>query len=214
MKHRTICILSGGVDSTTLLHQLVAGGDEVLAMSFDYGQRHRKEIRYAARSSRKLGVEHMVVDLAGINALLAGSALTSREMEVPEGSYEDEAMRTTVVPNRNMIMMSLAGAYAVSRKYDRIAIAVHAADHAVYPDCRARFIEQFDIALKLGNYEQVSVYVPFLDWTKARIVRLGLRLGIDYEADTWSCYQGGEEPCGKCGTCLERAEALEEARNE
>ena len=111
-----------------------------------------------------------------------------------------------------MIMMSVAGAYAISRGCDRIAVAVHAGDHAIYPDCRPDFIDKFEAAIKAGNYEPVSVYAPFLLWKKGQIVQLGLKLGIDYDVQTWSCYLGEAEPCGKCGTCVERTEALEGAR--
>ncbi len=196
------------MDSTTLLYQLLEEGDEVLAISFDYGQRHVKELEFAARTCEKLRVSHQVVDLSDVGRLLGGSALTSGDIEVPHGHYEHESMRLTVVPNRNMIMMSIAAGHAISAGYDRVAIAVHAGDHAVYPDCRPRFIEVFEDAVLEGNYGRVTVYAPFIDMTKTGIVRLGRALGIDYENDTWSCYEGGEEPCGKCGTCVERAEAL------
>ncbi len=208
MRQKTVCTLSGGMDSTTLLYHLLDLGDKVLALSFDYGQRHRKELEYAARTCARLDVRHTVVDLSSAGSLLVGSALTSPEIAVPHGHYEDESMRLTVVPNRNMIMMAIAGGYGLAEGCSRLAVAVHAGDHAVYPDCRPQFIADFEAALRSGNYEQVSVYAPFLGWTKGDIACLGLDLGIDFERDTWSCYEGGEEPCGKCGTCVERAEAL------
>lgn len=211
MAHKTMCVLSGGMDSTTLLYHLLHEGDEVLAISFDYGQRHKKELEYAARSCQKLGVRHTVMDLTGVGSLLKGNALTSSEINVPEGHYQDETMKATVVPNRNMMMMSVAGAYAISQGCDRLAVAVHTGDHAIYPDCRPKFIESFERALRTGNYVQVSVYAPFLHWTKGEIARLGRSLGIDFDDDTWSCYLGAAEPCGKCGTCVERNEALVEA---
>lgn len=208
MAYRTLLILSGGMDSTTLLHHLRQKGDRILAISFDYGQRHRKELEYASRSCGRLEVEHRIVDIRNIGELLQGNALTSKDIEVPDGHYEDESMRLTVVPNRNMIMMAIAGGHAISEGCDRLAIAVHAGDHAIYPDCRPDFIEDFERAIKSGNYESISVYAPFLSWTKSEIVQLGLELGINYDEETWSCYKGGAEPCGTCGTCVERAEAL------
>ncbi len=214
MRQKTVCILSGGMDSTTLLYHLFDLGDEVLALSFDYGQRHRKELEYAGRTCARLGVRHTAVDISAVGGLLKGSALTSSGIAVPHGHYEDESMRLTVVPNRNMIMMAIAGGYALAEGCDRLAVAVHAGDHAVYPDCRPQFIADFEDALRSGNYGQPSVYAPFLDWTKSDIARLGVELGIDFERDTWSCYEGGEEPCGKCGTCVERAEALAAAARE
>ncbi len=208
MAAKTVCLLSGGMDSTTLLYHLIDMGDEVLALSFDYGQRHQKELEFAARACARLSVAHKVVDLGGVSELLHGSALTSPNVKVPHGHYEDQSMKSTVVPNRNMILMSIAGGYAVAEGCGRLAVAVHGGDHAVYPDCRPQFIAGFEAVLQSGNYGRVSVYVPFLNWTKTDIARLGLKLGIDYERDTWSCYEGGELPCGKCGTCVERAEAL------
>lgn len=212
MPSKTVCVLSGGMDSTTLLYHLLDIGDETLAISFDYGQRHKKELEYAARCCRKLGVEdHKIIDLSDIRCLLEGSALTSFEVEVPDGHYQQETMMATVVPNRNMILMSIAGAYAISQNCRRLAVAVHAGDHALYPDCRPEFISSFAEALKAGNYADIEVYAPFLEWTKTEIAALGLTLGIDYDEETWSCYRGGEEPCGTCGTCVERKEALDNA---
>ncbi len=208
MAHKTVCVFSGGMDSTTLLYHLLAEGDEVLAISFNYGQRHGKELEYAARTCEKLGVSHRITDISNINGLLQGNALTSGNIEVPEGHYQDVSMRLTVVPNRNMIMMSIAGGYAISQGYDRLAIAVHTGDHAIYPDCRPEFVTSFEKTIQAGNYDAISVYAPFISWTKTRIVQLGQKLGIDYERETWSCYRGEEDPCGKCGTCVERAEAL------
>ncbi len=212
MAGKTVCVFSGGIDSTTLLYHLLDICDEVLPISFDYGQRHRKELEFAARTCARLGLSHRVVDIRGAGELLKGSALTSEEIPVPYGHYEDKSMRSTVVPNRNMIMLAIAGGWAVATGCRRLAVAVHAGDHAVYPDCRPEFILDFEAALQSGNYEIVEVYAPFLEWSKTDIVRLGLRLGIDFERDTWSCYEGGEEQCGKCGTCVERAEALAAAR--
>jgi 7-cyano-7-deazaguanine synthase len=205
---RAICLFSGGVDSTTLLYHLLRAGHSVKAVSFDYGQKHRKELAYAHRTCAKLNIEHHVIDLTTIKPLLKGSALTDETIAVPEGGYADETMGLTVVPNRNMIFMAIAGAFAVSEKADVLAIAVHAGDHSLYPDCRPEFIEAFENSLGLGNYHQVKVYAPYLLKNKKEIVKEGRELGIDLEADTWSCYVGGERPCGKCGTCLERQAAL------
>ena len=210
---KSICVLSGGMDSTTLLYHLLEKGDEVKCISFDYGQRHKKELEYASKTCKKLNVDHKIVDLSNINELIQGSALTSPDIEVPEGHYEDKSMKITVVPNRNMMMLSIAGAHAVSQKADRIATAVHAGDHQIYCDCRPEFIDSFEGALQNGNYHKVDVYTPYLYWSKAQIAAEGLSLGIDYDEDTYSCYKGGEEPCGKCGTCVERTWALEEAKN-
>lgn len=196
------------MDSTTLLYHLLDKGWEVKAVSFDYGQRHVKELEYAARTCAKLDVSHEIVDIASIKKLLHGNALTDFGIEMPEGHYTDESMKATVVPNRNMIMLAIAGGYAVAEGADVLAIAVHSGDHTVYPDCRPEFIDLFEQSLAAGNYHQVKMYAPYLHMTKGDIVREGRRLGIDYEADSWSCYTGGEIACGKCGTCVEREEAL------
>ena len=209
---RAVCVLSGGMDSTTLLYELIADGHETYAISFDYGQRHKKELEYAARTCARLGVTHRVVDISDVQDVLGGSALTDAEIEVPEGHYEDESMKVTVVPNRNMIMLAIAGGWAVALEADILAAAMHGGDHAIYPDCREEFVQLFAAALKAGNYHQVETYVPYLHKSKAEIAAIGLRLGIDYDEDTWSCYKGGAEPCGKCGTCVEREEALAAAR--
>ena len=208
---KAVCVLSGGMDSTTLLYELIAQGFETYAVSFDYGQRHKKELEYAARTCRKLAIPHRIVDISGIQELIGCSALTSDEIAVPEGHYESDSMKATVVPNRNMIMFAIAGGWAVSLEADVIGVAVHAGDHAIYPDCREEFIEPFGEALKQGNYHQVDVYAPYLHKTKGEIARIGLDLGIDFDADTWSCYKGEAEPCHRCGTCIERDEALRAA---
>lgn len=204
---KTVLVYSGGMDSTTLLYQLLNAGDEVRAVSFNYGQRHKKELLCAAKICKKLNVPHVTIDVRSINKLMLGSALTSKNIKVPHGHYEDATMRSTVVPNRNMVFISLATAYAVSLKFDRIALAVHAGDHAIYPDCRPDFIKKVDAVTRIANYESIKVYAPFMNKSKTDIARIGRKLGVPFE-ETWTCYQGGVKPCGKCGSCVERAEAL------
>lgn len=203
----TILIYSGGMDSTTLLYKLRAEGDRVQALSFDYGQRHKKELKAAAKICKKLGVPHKIVDITAIKSLMEGSALTSDRMKVPEGHYKDQSMRMTVVPNRNMIFLALAIAQAVSLQFDRVAMAVHAGDHAIYPDCRPVFIKAMRAVSKIANYEKIQIHAPFLNITKRDIAKIGRKLGVPYEL-TWTCYKGLKKPCGKCGACVERAEAL------
>ena len=204
---KTLVILSGGMDSTTLLYKTKKVRKEVQAISFDYGQRHRKELEYARKTCEKLGVKHTIVDISFLRDLLSNSALTG-DIEVPEGHYEDESMKITVVPNRNMIMASIAIGYAVNLDYDEIALGVHAGDHAIYPDCRPQFIKALRKIARVANYEPIKVYTPFIRLQKGDIALIGLELGIDYNK-TWSCYKGGEEHCGKCGACRERDEALQ-----
>lgn len=203
---KTILIYSGGMDSTTLLYKLLRDGDRVQCISFNYGQRHGKELFAARKICKKLNVPHKIIDIRALKNLMSGSALTSK-IPVPEGHYKDSTMKLTVVPNRNMIFIALAIAAAVSQKFDRVAIAVHAGDRAIYPDCRPVFIKRMDAVSKIANYESIDVYAPFLNMTKRRIARIGRRLGVPYE-DTWTCYKGLSRPCGKCGACMEREEAL------
>ena len=204
---KSVLVHSGGMDSTVLLYQLLADGDQVKALTIDYGQRHGKEIESARALCGELGVEHRVADLSGLGQLLSGSALTSSEVEVPEGHYAEESMKTTVVPNRNMILLSVSAGWAIASKYDRIAYAAHAGDHAIYPDCRPVIAEALDAAIGLADWHKADLHRPFVDLTKADIAALGNQLGVPFEK-TWSCYKGLDLHCGRCGTCVERREAL------
>ncbi len=204
---KCVLILSGGVDSSTLLFHLLDRGYEVYALTFFYGQRHRKEIEAAKRIAEYAGVEHRVVDISAIRDLIAAGALTGGE-PVPKTFYTDETQRVTIVPNRNMILLSIAVGYAVKIKAGEVFYAAHKSDYSIYPDCRKEFVKAFDAAVYLANiWNPVEVRAPFVDMTKAEIVALGLKLGVPYEL-TWSCYEGGDRPCLSCGTCLERTEAF------
>ncbi|MEX2294550.1 MAG: 7-cyano-7-deazaguanine synthase QueC [Acidimicrobiales bacterium] len=210
--NRVVTTLSGGLDSITLAHVLSAEGADLIALSFDYGQRHAKEIDHAARCAEELGADHHIVDLRSIGALLTGSALTDASITVPEGHYTDASMASTVVPNRNAIMLSVAVGVAVARGADAVATAVHAGDHAIYPDCRPEFIDAIEHEARVANegyiHDGFRVLAPFLHLTKAQIVERGGELGVPFE-DTWSCYVGGTRHCGRCGTCVERREAFD-----
>jgi 7-cyano-7-deazaguanine synthase len=209
-------LLSGGVDSATLLYHLLARNNEVYALSVDYGQKHSKELEAATaiaqRAMKKtqpgMNVlkEHRIINLSVLQPLLQ-SALTRASIDVPEGHYEAESMKATVVPNRNAILLNIAAGYALSLKADRIAYAAHAGDHAIYPDCREEFVVALEKAINIGNESKLEVYAPFIAVSKSDIVRMGLKLGVPYEL-TWSCYKGGYKACGKCGTCVERLEAF------
>jgi 7-cyano-7-deazaguanine synthase len=205
-----VAIHSGGMDSTVLLYHLRAEGFDVAALSVDYGQRHRKELECAASICSKINVPHEVVDLSDMARLLSGSALTDSSVEVPEGHYAEESMKTTVVPNRNMLIISAATGWAISRKAQLVAYGAHAGDHTIYPDCRPEFVAAMDAAVRLGDWHQVGVLAPFITMTKADIARRGYALGVPFE-HTWSCYKGGKVHCGRCGTCVERAAAFAEA---
>ncbi|WP_280708618.1 7-cyano-7-deazaguanine synthase QueC [Kitasatospora sp. GP30] len=206
-----VVIASGGLDSTTVAYWLADRGSELTLLSFDYGQRHRTELEYAARIARHLDSRHEVVDLSGLGRLLTGSALTDLGVPVPDGHYTAMAMRSTVVPNRNTIMLSVAVAAAIVAGADAVAFGAHSGDHAIYPDCRTSFFDQFEAVTRAGNEgflgEGFELLAPFIDLTKADIVEAGRQLCVPFE-DTWSCYKGGEIHCGTCGTCTERIEAF------
>lgn len=209
-KIKMVVVLSGGLDSTTLLYKAIkrqGGAEYVKAISFDYGQRHRRELDMAAKTCKVLGVDHKIVDLSCLKDILKGSALTD-DIEVPEGHYEDANMKATVVPNRNMIMASIAIGYAVSLDFDVIALGVHAGDHAIYPDCRPEFIGALAHLSNMANYKRVGMYCPYLFSNKGEIIKDGIDLGVDYSL-TLTCYNGQEKACGKCGSCQERLEAFE-----
>jgi 7-cyano-7-deazaguanine synthase len=203
---KTVVLASGGLDSTILLYYLQEQGHELRALSVDYGQRHHRELQGAADVCRQAGVEHRVADLSAIRPLLAGSALTD-DVDVPEGHYAAESMKATIVPNRNMILLSIAIGWAVSLKYDGIAYAAHAGDHPIYPDCRPEFVDAMQAAAELCDWQKITIHRPFVDKTKADLVRLGDELNVPFSL-TWSCYKGGEVHCGQCGTCVERKEAF------
>lgn len=204
---KAIVVLSGGLDSTTALYWALKNYDEVDAVSVNYGQRHSIELEYASATCNALGVRHDVLEAGSLGLVLSGSALTDN-VEVPHGHYEDESMRSTVVPNRNAILLNLVAGIAVARGAQAIVTGVHAGDHAIYPDCRPEFIEAMRSLLAVANYEPVAVEAPFLTSSKAEIASIGDFLGVDF-TKTYSCYEGGREHCGQCGTCVERVEAFE-----
>lgn len=208
---KVIPILSGGLDSATLLYRYALEAEVPFALSFDYGQRHHTELRSAHVLCLARGIRHEIVEIRGLSRLFKRSALTDDAVAVPEGHYSDESMKATIVPNRNAIMLSIAVAAAITESADAVAIGVHAGDHPIYPDCRPEFIEAFTVAMRWANVGSVpdrfNVLAPFSNMTKDAIVRLGTGLGVPYE-HTWSCYKGGKVHCGKCGTCVERREAF------
>lgn len=201
----SVIIVSGGMDSTTLLYD---HRDEIaLAISFDYGSNHNaREIPYAEMHCKRLGIEHITIPLDFMHKYFRSSLLEGADA-IPEGHYADENMKSTVVPFRNGIMLAVAAGVAESRNLTKLLIANHGGDHTIYPDCRPEFISAMDSATNAGTYVGVRVVAPYTNITKGDIARIGKKLGIDY-AETWSCYKGGEKHCGKCGTCVERKEAL------
>jgi 7-cyano-7-deazaguanine synthase len=204
---KTIVIASGGLDSSVLLYMLRNNGHELTALSFDYGQRHHRELAAAADIADGLGIAHQQVDLTSITPLIATSSQTNPAIAVPDGHYAEESMKATVVPNRNMMMLSVGIARAIAGGYQTVAYGAHGGDHAIYPDCREQFVLAMDAAAQLADWTPVNIVAPFLGMSKARIVNLGFQLHVPFER-TWSCYKGLEMHCGVCGTCVERREAF------
>jgi len=208
--NKTVLVLSGGMDSVTLLYRLIDFGHEIFPITFDYGQRHVKEIEAARNFCDKFGLPHKVVDVSSLRDVLGGSSLTD-DIAVPDGHYAEESMRITVVPNRNLIMLSIAWGYATSIGAYNVATAVHAGDHFIYPDCRPEFIKSAEQTLRLavegmGDTPRI-LFTPYLNFSKHDIAEQGRALEVPYE-DTWTCYKGGDIHCGLCGSCTERKEAL------
>lgn len=204
----SIIVVSGGMDSVTMLYEYRER--IALAVSFDYGSKHNeKEIAFARWHCESLGVEHLVIPLAFMQEYFKSSLLIGGE-EIPEGHYADENMKSTVVPFRNGIMLAVAAGLAESRGLKHVMLANHGGDHAIYPDCRAGFVDAMSQAISEGTYDGLTVLAPYTTITKSDIARKGKELGIDY-SKTWSCYKGNDKHCGKCGTCTERKEALHDA---
>ena len=202
----SVIVVSGGLDSITLLYEKQA--EIALGISFDYGSNHNsKEIPFAKMHCERLGIKHITINLEFMHQYFKSSLLEGGDA-IPEGNYDEENMKSTVVPFRNGIMLSIAVGLAESHGLKRIFIANHGGDHTIYPDCRPEFIQAIDDAAQAGTYENVRIEAPYTNITKADIVKRGSALGIHYE-DTWSCYKGGDIHCGKCGTCTERKEAFE-----
>ncbi|PSF13462.1 7-cyano-7-deazaguanine synthase QueC [Marinobacter fuscus] len=206
MTDTVVVIYSGGMDSFTLLHMARARGLDVHALSFNYGQRHVRELEVARAVCKAEGIPHKVIDIRAMSDVMSGSALTS-EVAVPEGDYEEESMKATVVPNRNMILLSLATGYAVTVGAGAVWYGAHGGDHAIYPDCRPEFVEKMDAVCRIANYEPVTIDAPLIAMDKGQILAEGLALGLDY-GRTWTCYNGRDKACGRCGSCVERLEAF------
>ncbi|MBQ8101236.1 MAG: 7-cyano-7-deazaguanine synthase QueC [Paludibacteraceae bacterium] len=203
-----LLVLSGGLDSTTMLYEY---RDRIaLALSFHYGSNHNdREIAFARLHCERLHVEHVVIQLGFMKQYFRSSLLDGADA-IPEGAYDDANMKSTVVPFRNGIMLSIAAGMAETRGLSCVMLANHAGDHTIYPDCRPQFVEAMDRAIEAGTWEGIRLLTPYTNLTKADIARHGKALGINY-AETWSCYKGGALHCGRCGTCVERREALRDA---
>ena len=204
---KAIVLFSGGLDSTVLATQMKQEATETRLLSIDYGQRHAKELDHSQKVADHLGLAHEILKLPQLGQILGGSSLTDKSITLPEGHYAEESMKSTVVPNRNMILLALAGGHALSIGFDTIAYAAHAGDHTIYPDCRPEFADAMNKALGLADWNDLNLHRPYVEMTKSDLVSLGEELNAPLQL-TWSCYAGGEIHCGKCGTCVERKEAF------
>ena len=210
---KCITLLSGGMDSATLLALALQRHEQVMALSIDYAQRHKIELQSAKAIAKHFQIHHEILDITNINHLLAGSSLTS-DIAIPHGHYEDESMKQTVVPARNTILLSIAAGWAISQGFDIVAYAAHAGDHAIYPDCRPDFVLAMQQVFNVFDYNPMQLWTPFLELDKAAILRVGIPLGVPYDK-TWTCYDPQREfkrdqwlACGSCGSCGERREAF------
>jgi 7-cyano-7-deazaguanine synthase len=205
-KPKAVVIYSGGMDSFTLLNRVIKDGYDVYALTFNYGQKHVKEVEVASTVCKQLNIPHKILDISPINQLMQSSSLVG-SLEVPEGHYEADNMKSTMVPNRNMILLSLAIGYAVDIEASKVYYGAHAGDHAIYPDCRPEFVHAMNDVAQIANYEPISIETPYLNSSKGEILKDGLSMNLTYE-NTWTCYNGREKACGKCGACVERLEAF------
>ncbi len=208
MTTRTVVIFSGGLDSTTLLYDLKSAGHEVAALAVNYGQRHGCELLSAKAICQSINVELITLELKGLAQIFGHNSLSDANVTVPTGTYEPDSMQQTTVPNRNMILLSLATGWAISHDYQAVAFGAHSGEYTPYPDCRPEFAAAMDDAAQLCDWQAVRILAPFVNWSKADIVRRGSELNVPFE-ETWSCYVGGEKHCGRCGTCLDRKLAFE-----
>ncbi len=206
---KTAVICSGGLDSVTLAYKVAKEHALTRLISFDYGQRHKKELEFAKLHADHLDVPHHIIDISQVGAALTGSALTD-DVDVPDGHYAEEQMKITIVPNRNAIMLTIAYGVASSNEDEAVGAAIHGGDHFIYPDCRPSFIEKFADMQNdaLDGVSKIELFTPFLNKTKADIVSEGAKLHVPF-IETWSCYKGGKTHCGRCGTCVERREAFD-----
>jgi 7-cyano-7-deazaguanine synthase len=210
---KAVVLLSGGLDSATAAAVAKSQGFELYALSFDYGQRHKKELQCARRVGDFFGIkEHR---LLSIDLPWARSALTSEDIPVPEDSFDPTSVPVTYVPARNIIFLAFAASYAEALGASDVFAGMNAVDYSGYPDCRPQFLHAFQEALNLGTKSGAegsafNIRTPLAGLTKAEIVRYGLKLGVDYSL-TWSCYKGGEKACGHCDSCLLRLKGFREA---
>lgn len=214
MREKAVVVLSGGLDSVTLMYHLYDKGYDLTAVSFDYGQKHVKELEGATLAAKALQAQHHIIDLTFMRDSILSSSLVNQNINNPKGEYSRDNMLVTVVPNRNTMMLSLAWTIACDIGANIVAFAPHKGDSYVYADCRPEYVTAMNTALRIGSIdsrsENLELIAPFLQVTKAEIVKHGAELGVPF-ANTWSCYDGEDIHCGICGTCIQRRQAFIEA---
>ncbi len=201
-----VVLLSGGLDSSTVLAQAKKDGVLAGALWVGYGQRHVKERLCARYQAKEASVTLEEVEIAS-TGMFAGSALTDQAREMPEGEYSQDNLKQTVVPNRNMVLLSCAIAYAITQNADEVWYGAQAGDRDTYPDCRPAFVEAMDRVAQVCHFSPIRVKAPLGGMTKADVVERAIALGVNM-AQTWTCYSGGETPCGTCGSCDARQHAF------
>ena len=206
-QRKTVVVFSGGLDSTTLIYHLRSEGHLIRALSVNYGQRHSRELEAARHIAKSLGIEHRIVDLAGLASLFGNNALTDHTVAMPHGEYSSKTIPVTTVPNRNMILLALATGWALATQCDSVAFGAHAGEYTPYPDCQPQFAAAMNAATHVCDDTPIEVLSPFVRWSKGDIVRRGTELGVPFQL-TWSCYEGKDAPCGQCSTCLDRQNAF------
>lgn len=206
MKEKVVVIYSGGMDSFTLINKVIRQNFDVYALTFDYGQRHHKEIECAKSVCNLLKIHHTIVNITSIKQLMRGSSLTD-DIDIPEGSYDISNMHSTVVPNRNMVLLSMAVSHALSIGATKVFYGAHSGDHSIYPDCRPEFVEKMNALTQICDYHPIQICSPYIYNTKSDILLDGFNMGLTYDK-TWTCYKGGKKACGKCGSCIERLDAF------
>ena len=208
MNMKIIQVISGGMDSVAMLYYLHNKHKNIKCLSINYNQKHKKEIAFASYHCKKLGIEHKVVDITSVASLFnKESVLINENNDVPNGHYENSEMKKTIVPNRNMLILAIATAWAIEEKYNAICYGAHSGDSVIYPDCRLEFVNAMQKAISLCDDHKINIITPFINKTKADIVEVGNKLKVNWQK-TWTCYKGRELHCGMCATCIERREAF------
>jgi len=207
---KTVVLLSGGIDSTVLLHDYVHqyGRERIRALAFDYGQRSSKELSFAYLNALAVGVPYHAANLSSLGKILCGNALTDRKIPIPDGRGDEEGMKKATVPNRNMVLLSIGLAHAIASGCDTVTYGAHKGGFDL--DTRPEFIAAMDQVARLCDWNPLEIQCPYIDLSKADVIKKGIDLGVNY-AKTWSCYADQDLHCGRCSACCKRILSFKEA---